>query len=76
MQAESRCRLIRLTAPSEKVISMLVRLRSQADCWTVSKGMLLTLEVLLWLLVTLVKLQEEQKLSISPKGLPTLLLRQ
>ena len=56
MRAESRCRLIRLTAPSEKVISRLVQLRPQADCWTVLEGMLLTPEVLLWLSVTLVKL--------------------
>ena len=60
---------------SIRAMSTLVRLRSQANCWTVPKGMLLTLEVLLWLSVTLVKLQEEEKLSILPQGLPTLLLR-
>ena len=76
MQVESRCRLIRLIAQSEKVISMLVRLWSQADCWTVSEGVLLTPEVLLLLSVTLVKLQEEVKLSIPPQGLLILLLRQ
>ena len=40
-----------------------------------AEGMLLTSEVLLWLSVTLVKLQEEEKLSIPPQGLLNLLLR-
>ena len=77
MRAESRCRLIRLTVPSEKVISMLVRLRPQANCWMMSVLVrLLTLALQLWLSVTLVKLQEEEKLSIPPQGPPNLLLRQ
>ena len=54
-QAESRCRLIRMTVPSEKVTSMLVRLWPQADCWIVPEDVLLTPELLLWLSVTLVK---------------------
>ena len=55
---------------------MLVRLRPQADCWIVPKDMLLTLELLLWLSVTLVKLQKEERLSILPQGLLILLLYQ
>ena len=55
---------------------MLVRLQPQADCWMVPEGVLLTSELLLWLLVTLVKLQEEEKLSIPPQGLLNWLLRQ
>ena len=65
-RVESRYRLIRLTAPSEKVISMLVRLQAQVDCWMVPEDVLLTSELLLWLSMTLVKLQEEKKLSILP----------
>ena len=55
---------------------MLVRLWPQAYCWIMPEGMLLTLELQLWLSVTLVKLQEEEKLSIPPQGLPILLLHQ
>ena len=76
MRAESRCRLIRLTAPLVRVISMLVRLRPQADCWMMPEGVLLTLALQLWLSVTLVKLQEEEKLSIPPQGPLNLLLHQ
>ena len=73
MRAESHCRLIRLTVPPKKVISMLVRLRPQADCWMMSEGVLLTLALWLRLSATLVMLQEERKLSAPPQGLPILL---
>ena len=66
MRAESRCRLIRLTVPPEKVISMLVWLRPQADCWITSEGVLLTLVLQLRQSATLVMLQEEGKLSAPP----------
>ena len=65
-RAESRYRLIRLTAPSERVTSVLVRLRPQADWLTVPEDVLLTPELLLWLSVMLVKLQKEERLSILP----------
>ena len=76
MRAESRCCLIRLTTPAEKVISLLVWLQPQADYWMMSEGVLLTLALWLWLSVTLVMLQEEGKLSAPPQGLPILLLQQ
>ena len=75
-QAESRCRLIRLTAPSEKVTSMLLRLWPQANCRIVPEGMLLTPELLLRLSMMLVKLQKQERLSILPQGLLILLLHQ
>ena len=53
---------------------MLIRLWPQADCWIVPEDVLLTLELLMWLLVMLVKLQKEEKLSILPQGLLILLL--
>ena len=56
MQAESRCRMTRLTVPPEKVISKLVRLRPQADCWITPEGVLLALVLQLRLLATLVML--------------------
>ena len=66
MQADSRCYLIRLTVPPEKVISMLVRLRPQADYWIMPTGVLLILALWLRLSTTLVMLQEEGKLSVLP----------
>ena len=53
---------------------MLVRLQPQADYWMVPEDVLLTSELLLWLSVTLVKLQKEERLSILPQGLLILLL--
>ena len=61
MQAEPRCRLIRLTTPPEKVISMLVQLRPQADCRITPVGVPLVPVLQLRLLATLVMLQEEGK---------------
>ena len=57
MRAESHCRLIRLTVLPEKVISMLVRLWPQADCWITPEGMHLVLVLQLRLSATLVMLQ-------------------
>ena len=74
MWAESCCRLIRLTVPPKKVISMLLRLRPQADYRITPEGVLLILALQLRLSVTLVMLQEEGKLSALPQGLPILLL--
>ena len=74
MRAKSCCRLIRLTMPPAKVVSMLVRLRPQADCWITPEGVLLTLALQLRLSATLVMLQEEGKLLAPPQGLPILLL--
>ena len=74
MRAESRCRLTRLTVPPEKVISKLVRLRPQADCWITPEGVLLVLVLQLRLSATLATLQEEEKLSALSQGLPILLL--
>ena len=53
---------------------MLVQLQPQAGCWMVLEDVLLTPELLLWLSVTLVKLQKEERLSILPQGLLILLL--
>ena len=46
-QAESRCRLSRLTEPPERVTSVLVRLRPRVDWWMVPEGVLLTQELLM-----------------------------
>ena len=56
MRAESRYRLTRLTVPPEKVISKLLRLQPQADCWITSEGVLLVLVLQLRLSATLVML--------------------
>ena len=73
--AESRCWLNWLTDPLERVTAIQMRLRLQADWLTVPKGVSLTSELLLLLvLVRLMWLQKCERLSVLPQGLLNLLL--
>ena len=74
--AESHCRLIWLTAPPKKVASVLVRLRSRVDWWLVPEGVLLTLELSMYLSKALMKLQKGEKLSSLTQSLLNLPLYQ
>ena len=75
-QAESRCHLIRLTAPPKMVTSVLVRLPRWVDWWVVPKDVLLTLELSMQLSKALMKLQEGEKLSSLTQSLLNLPLYQ
>ena len=72
-RAESRCWLNSVTDPPERVTAVLMRLRPRADWLTVPELVSLTSELLVPASVMLIRLQEDQRLSILPKDLPNLL---
>ena len=72
--AELRCWLNSAIDPPERVTVVLMRLRPWADWLTMPELVSLTSELFVLASVMLIRLQEDQRLSNLPKGLPNLLL--